>query len=144
VLLIHPDAVSRDLLVGHLAELRWITASSGFEVPARFEEAPSLLVGDADHVTDLDAICGRLRAATPALRCIALAGEGRARELPNIDAVLVKPVGLDRLRKTLLREARLWVRGSGTRLAARAEPTEPVEDASDYDPDDVVTRRVRY
>jgi len=143
-LLIHPDAISRDILVSHLGELRWITAASHGDVPARFDEAPALLLGDADHVPELDEVSGRLRIMLPALRSVAMADERRAHALANVDTVLVKPVDLDRLRKALLREARLWARGSGTRLAARAEPEEPGEEASDHDPDDVVTRRVRY
>ena len=112
------------------------------DVPTAFDEPPLVVLGDADGVPELDAVCARLRGQLRSVRSVALARDDRRRLLPSLDVVLVKPVPIDRLRQVLLREARLCMRISGPRPVALARRP-PLED-EEKDPDDVVTRRLRY
>ena len=103
---------------------------------------PSVRAPGRDIAPELDAICARLRGLLRSVRSVALARDDRRRQLPSVDVVLVKPVPIDRLRQALLREARLCKRISGLRPLAFARRP-PLED-EESDPDDVVTRRLKY
>ena len=138
VLLIHPDAITRVILVEQLGpEFRWIVAAGAADVPTSFDEAPALILGDADGVPELDALCARLRARLRAVRSIALTRDYRA-HLPSVDTLLVKPVPLDQVRHTLLLEARLGMHMSSSRARGGRSSVD------EYDPDDVATPRIRY